>query len=300
MKKTTRFKELILAPEILLIPAVPDAYTARLAQAAGFDAIARGGITGIEILGQPDVDLETLTELADWTQKIADVVDIPVFADGDTGHGNVTNVVRTVQLFERAGAGGMFIEDQVSPKRCGHTAGKQVIEIAEMAAKLKAATDARIDPDFMIMARVDAIAVNGLEDAIRRGHIFREAGADMLLIEAPEHVDDMKRIVREIDAPHMVEIVLGGKTPVLTPEQLQDIGYSSVVYPAAVAQVLAKTAETFLAALKANPDLKAFADIQMDFGEYFSKAGLDEVRAKEARYTEEGRAVVDEYDEANN
>lgn len=223
-----------------------------------------------------------------------------MFADGDTGHGNVTNFVRTVQLFERAGAGGMFLEDQVSPKRCGHTAGKQVIEIAEMAAKLKAATDARIDPDFMIMARSDALAVNGIEDAIRRGHIFREAGADIIFIEAPQNVDDMKRIVKEIDAPQMANIIQGGKTPVLTPEQLQDIGYSSVVYPAAVAQVLAKTAESFLAALKANPDLTAFADIQMDFEEYFSKAGLDEVRAKEARYAEEGQAVVDMYNETNN
>ena len=141
MKKTTLFRKYVLDEEILIMPIAPDALTAKIAQNAGFKAISRGGATGLHILGQPDVDLSTLTELAEWTGKIVDAVDIPVFADADTGYGNVTNVVRTVQLFEKMGVAGLFIEDQVSPKRCGHTEGKELISVEEMAAKLKAAID---------------------------------------------------------------------------------------------------------------------------------------------------------------
>ena len=245
MRKTTQFRNLITGNEILLLPGVPDAYSARLAQNAGFKSVSRGGITGIEILGRPDVDLATLTELADWTAKMVDAVDIPVFADGDTGHGNVTNVVRTVQLFEKAGVGGLFIEDQVAPKRCGHTAGKQVVPVEEMAAKMKAATDARLDHDLVIMARIDSLAIHGLNEAIDRGNICREAGADMIFIEAIETVEQMKQIRKEIQGPLMASIINGGETPILTPKQLQDLGYNVVVYPAACAQIITKAVIDF-------------------------------------------------------
>ena len=165
------------------------------------------------LLGKPDVSLLTMTEMVEYTRRICGAVDIPVFTDGDTGYGNVTNVYRTVKEMERAGAAGMFIEDQVFPKRCGHMEGKQVIPAEEMMAKIKAALDARTDPDFIIMARTDALAVHGIEEAIRRGNLYRETGADLIFIEAPQTIEDMKRINREINAPTLANNVEGGKSP---------------------------------------------------------------------------------------
>lgn len=292
MKKTTLFKNYILDAEILVMPGVPDALTAIIAQNAGFKAVTRGGASGIHILGKPDLDLASLTELTDWTQKIADAVDIPVFADGDTGHGNVTNVVRTVQLFERAGAAGLFIEDQVSPKRCGHTAGKQVIPAEEMAAKMKAAVDARKDPDFVIAARIDAIAVEGINGAIDRGNIYHEAGADVIFVEAPETVEQMRKITSQIDAPQMANIILGAKTPILTPQQLQEIGYSVVAYPAACSCIITKAVQDFFEEFQRTLDYESFNDRMMNFYDFFDLAGLGKTRDAEERYTEQGREVV--------
>ncbi len=292
MKKTTLFKNYILDAEILVMPGVPDALTAIIAQNAGIKAVTRGGASGIHILGKPDLDLASLTELTDWTQKIADAVDIPVFADGDTGHGNVTNVVRTVQLFERAGAAGLFIEDQVSPKRCGHTAGKQVIPAEEMAAKMKAAVDARKDPDFVIAARIDAIAVEGINGAIDRGNIYHEAGADVIFVEAPESVEQMHKITSQIDAPQMANIILGAKTPILTPQQLQEMGYSVVAYPAACSCIITKAVKDFFEEFQRTLDYESFSDRMMNFYDFFDLAGLGKTRDAEERYTEQGREVV--------
>ncbi|MCX5854948.1 MAG: oxaloacetate decarboxylase [Deltaproteobacteria bacterium] len=292
MKKTSLFKNYILDDEILIMPGVPDALTAIIAQNAGFKCITRGGASGLHILGKPDLDLATLTELTDWTEKIVDAVDIPVFADGDTGHGNVTNVVRTVQLFERAGAAGLFIEDQVSPKRCGHTAGKQIISAEDMAAKLKAAVDARKDPDFVISARIDAIAVEGINGAIDRGNIYHEAGADLIFVEAPESVEQMRKITTEIDAPHMANIILGAKTPILTPQQLQEIGYSVAAYPAVSSCIIVKALKDFFEEFHRTLDYESFSDRMMNFYDFFNLAGLDKYRDAEERYTEQGREVV--------
>jgi methylisocitrate lyase len=176
------------------------------------------------LLGKPDVSLLTLTEMAECAGRIADAVDIPVFADGDTGHGNVTNVARTVHLFEKAGVAGLLLEDQVEPKRCGHMSGKQVIPAQEMVAKVRAALDTRSDPDFIIMARTDAIAVNGIDDAIARAKQYRNAGADAIFVEAPESVGQMRRITAGIDAPLMANMIPGGKTPVLPARELQELG----------------------------------------------------------------------------
>jgi len=295
MRKTTLFKKYILDDEILLLPGVPDAITARIAQNSGFKAVARGGVTGIHILGKPDVDLATLTELADWTAKMVDAVDIPVFADGDTGHGNVTNVVRTVQLFEKAGVGGLFIEDQVAPKRCGHTAGKQVISVEEMAAKMKAAVDARKDQDLVIMARIDSLAVYGINEAIDRGNICHEAGADLIFIEAPESVEQMKKIRNEIGAPQMVNIINGGETPILTPKQLQEMGFNAVVYPAACSCVIAKAVKDFFEDFYRTMDIESLGNRMMDFDAFFNLAGLESVRQAEGKYTEQGQTAVDSY-----
>jgi len=225
MKKTTLFKQYVRGPEIVMIPGVADPLCAKLAQQAGFKAVFLSGYAAsAALLAAPDVGLLTMTEMVECARRIADAVDLPVFADGDNGHGNATNVTRTMRQFEQAGVAAIFFEDQVAPKRCGHMSGKQVIPAAEMTAKIRAAVDARADADLLIMARTDALAVNGMEDALERMHRYLEAGADMSFVESPESVEQMQRITREIAAPNMANMVPGGKTPILTAPQLQELG----------------------------------------------------------------------------
>jgi len=217
MRKTGQFRRLIESRDITMIPGVADALGAKLAEKAGFKAVFLSGYAAsASLLGAPDVGLLTMTEMAECARRIAAAVEIPVFADGDNGHGNATNVMRTMREFECAGVAAIFFEDQVSPKRCGHMSGKQLIPCGEMVAKIKAAVDARVDPDLLIMARTDALAVNGIDDAIERMHKYLAAGADMSFVESPESIDQMCRITREIPAPNMANMVPGGRTPILT------------------------------------------------------------------------------------
>jgi methylisocitrate lyase len=221
-----------LDDEILVLPGAYDALSAKIVEQAGFKAVTLGGYpASASLLAKPDVSLLTLTEMVNQARYIAESVDIPLFVDGDTGHGNVTNVARTVRQFENAGVAGLFIEDQVFPKRCGHMEGKQVIPTEEMITKIKAAVDARMDDDLMLMARTDSLAVYGIDEAIERGNRFAEAGADIIFIEAPPSVEDMRRVCREVKAPMSANMVEGGKTPILTAKELQDIGYSIVTFP---------------------------------------------------------------------
>lgn len=288
MKKTTLFKKYVLDKEILLLPVVHDSLCAKIAQDTGFKAISVAGYANsAAMLGKPDVELLTLKEMVDCAWRIADAVDIPVFADGDTGHGNVTNVERTIKQFEKAGAAGLFIEDQVSPKRCGHMSGKQVIEPEEMVTKIKAAVDARNDPDFMIMARTDAIAVHGIDNAIERAHLYREAGADIIFIEAPETKEMMRRITSEIDAPNMANMIPGGKTPILTTMELEEMGFAAVVYPTACTYVIAKAVKEFFEKLFHTGTAAGYEDRMIEFSEFNRLVGLPEIRQMEERYYRE-------------
>ncbi len=285
MKKTSLLKKYILDEEILMIPVAHDALCARVAERTGFKAIFTAGYANTaSLLGKPDVSLLTLTEMVDCASRISDAADIPVFADGDTGHGNVTNVVRTVKLFEKAGVAGLFLEDQVEPKRCGHMAGKQVIPPEEMVAKIKAALDARSDPDLIIMARTDALAVNGLEDAICRGNLYAEAGADLIFVEAPISIEQMRRITRGVKAPNMVNMIPGGRTPLLTARELQDIGYSVVSYATACTYTIARAVEDLFEELIRTGTTAGFEDRMMRFDEFNRLVGLEWIREKEAAY----------------
>ena len=222
MRRTTRLKALIAAPEILVMPGVHDALGARLAEAAGFSAATAGGYGATAtLLGRPDSSQLSLTELSEMYSRLCDATALPLLADADTGFGNVTNVARTVQLYEKAGVAGLFIEDQVFPKRCGHMAGKAVVPPAEWLAKIKAALDARVDPDFVIMARTDALAVNGLDDAIERAQLACEAGADLLFVEAPTDVAQMRRICAEVPGPCLANNIETGLSPLLPAEELR-------------------------------------------------------------------------------
>ncbi|NWG01719.1 MAG: oxaloacetate decarboxylase [Syntrophaceae bacterium] len=288
MKKTTLFKKLVLDEEILILPGAYDALSAKIIEQASFKAVTLGGYpTSASLLAKPDVSLLTLTEMVNQARYIAESVDIPLFVDGDTGHGNVTNVQRTVRVFENAGVAGLFIEDQVFPKRCGHMEGKQVISTGEMIAKIKAAVDARRDDDLMIMARTDSLAVYGMDEAIERGNRFAEAGADIIFIEAPSSIDDMRRVCREVKAPMSANMVEGGKTPILTAKELQEIGYSIVTFPLSTLYAAAWGVRRVMEELAKKGTTTGIMDKMITFSDFNQLVGLEEVRAIERHYYKE-------------
>lgn len=294
MRSTTRFRRLVEAPEILILPGIQDALTARIAEQAGFAAVTCGGYAATAaLLGQPDTSQLGLMELADHYARIVDAVTVPVFADADTGFGNVTNVRRAVRTYERAGVAGLFIEDQLFPKRCGHMAGKAVIAPEEMVGKLKAALDARQDEDLVIMARTDALALNGLDDAIERGRLYRAAGADMIFVEAPGDIEQMRRICGEIDAPCMANNIEGGLSPFLPAAELQAIGYAMVAFPVATSYAVAAAIGRLMRTLQATGTTAGMADAMLDFTAFNALVGLPELRAAEERDLAFARRLMD-------
>jgi carboxyvinyl-carboxyphosphonate phosphorylmutase len=285
MKKTCLLKKYILEDDILVMPGAHDALTAKIVEQAGFKALTMGGYSAsASLLGKPDLSFLTLTEMVDCIHRIVDTIDIPVFTDGDTGHGGVLNVCRTVREIERTGASGMFIEDQVFPKRCGHMLDKQVIEKKEMIAKVKAAVDTRIDDDFVIMARTDALAVNGLDDAIDRANLFREAGADLIFVEAPTSLEQMGVITSQVDAPTLANNIEGGKSPLLSAIELEKIGYNTVVFPVAATYAIAKVVKELMAELVNTGTTAGFTGKMVSFDEFNHLIGLDRLRSLERNY----------------
>jgi len=285
MKKTTLFRKLMLDKEIFVIPGCHDALSAKIVELVGFKAVTMGGYAASAAsLAKPDVSLLTLTEYVNIARNIVQAVDLPLFVDGDTGHGNVTNVGRTVRVFENAGVAALFIEDQVFPKRCGHMEGKQIIPTAEMVAKVKAAVDARVDADLVIMARTDAIAVYGIDDAIERANLYREAGADLIFVEAPRSVEEMKRINTNVDAPTLAIQLEGGKTPLLATKDLQEIGFNVVVYPNATVYATAWALKGLWETLKKEGTTRSFTDRMIGFDDFNTLVGLDKIRELESFY----------------
>ena len=285
MNKTTCFKKLILDEVILVMPVAYDAVAARIIEQVGFKAVALGGYaTSASILGKPDMSLLTLTENVNHARNIAEAVNIPVFTDGDTGHGNVTNVIRMVRDFERAGVAGLFIEDQVFPKRCGHLEGKQVVPAEEMIAKIKAAVDARKDPDFVIMARTDALAIYGLNEAIDRANKYREAGADLLFVEAPTSRDEMIEINRKVNGPTLAIQAEGGKTPLIHVKELESMGYNVVVFPGSALYAAAWAVRQVMEELVSEGTTAGYMDKMLTFNEFNQMIGLGEYLEKEKYY----------------
>ncbi|MBI3247131.1 MAG: isocitrate lyase/PEP mutase family protein [Deltaproteobacteria bacterium] len=252
MRTTTQLRRMLNEPSIIVAPGAYDGISARLIERHGFKAVYMTGAgTAASVLGQPDVGLTTLTEMATHAGHIASCISVPLIADADTGYGNPLNVIRTVREYERAGVAALHLEDQVFPKKCGHIAGKAVIPAKEFAEKIRAASEHRSDPDFVIIARTDARAVNGIDDAIERGLLYREAGADVIFVEAPTSHEEIERVAREIKAPLLSNQVPGGKTPGLTVIELEKLGYKMVIFP--VVSLMAAT----LAIEQALTDLKA-------------------------------------------
>ncbi len=285
MRKTTQLRALIDAKDIVVLPGVYDALSARVAERAGHQATTIGGyaMTG-SLLAEPDSSQLSLTEMAEHYARVCAAVEIPCLVDGDTGFGNVTNVRRTVRQFEQAGVAGLFIEDQVFPKRCGHTAGKDVIPAVEMVAKIQAAVDARIDQDLVVMARTDAIAVHGLDDAIERANLYREAGADLLFVEAPRTVEEMRRICREVPFPQCANMISFGVTPELTARELQDIGYAVAAWPVSSIFAVTRTLEKLMTRLLSEGKLAGATDEMVSFDEFTTLMGLPQLREREQQY----------------
>jgi len=288
MKHTTNLKNLLMHEEILVMPGAQDALTAKIIEQAGFKALILGGYAiSASILGQPDVGLLTLTEMTDQAKNIINAVGIPVLVDGDTGHGGITNVIRTVREFEKAGAAGLLLEDQVFPKRCGHMAGKQVIEPEEMVSKIRAAVDTRSDADMVIVARTDARAVYDLENAIHRAHLYEAAGADLIFIEAPQNEMELRRINHEVHMPTLANMVEGGKTPQFTAAALGDMGFAAVAFPVSSLYATAWAVERLMAELNRTGTTRGCSDQMLSFNDFNRLIGLDKIRENEAHYHKE-------------
>ncbi|MEX1108116.1 MAG: oxaloacetate decarboxylase [Dongiaceae bacterium] len=288
MKRTTRLRQLIEADPILMLPGAHDALSARIAEQAGFQAVTCGGYaSSASLLGAPDVGQLSMSEMADVYARLCDAVAIPVFADADTGYGNTTNVARTLRAYERAGVAGLFIEDQVSPKRCGHMQGKQVVPPVEMMAKLKAALDARQDADLVLMARTDARAIEGIDAAIERANLYLETGVDLIFVEAPQSIEEMRRICSEIAAPCFANYLEGGRTPLLSAKELEDIGFAVVAYPVSATYAIARTLQEVYAILRRDGETESFRERMLEFDEFNRLVGLDELRAREDGYAAE-------------
>jgi 2,3-dimethylmalate lyase len=281
-----RLRALLNSGQTIVAPGAFGPLAARLVEEAGFAAVYMTGFgTSAALLGRPDVGLLTMTEMADNAGRIAACVDIPVLADADTGYGNPLNVIRTVGVYEAAGVAGLHIEDQVAPKRCGHMDGKQVIGAPEMAQKVRAAVDARTDPDFVIVARTDARAVEGLDAALDRGRRYRDAGADALFIEALVSEAEVEAAVAAFpDVPLLFNWAEGGKTPPVSLERLTALGYRIVIFP--IATLLAATAamRRVLGEIATAGTPAAALDELPSFGDFNDFIGLPEVRAAEQRY----------------
>lgn len=278
-----RLRKLVEAEEILILPGAYDALSAKLVQAAGFQAVYLTGYgQSASKLGEPDVGLMCMSEMAERTRDIVMAVDIPVACDADTGFGGPVNVIRTVREYERAGGAAIQLEDQTMPKKCGHMLGRQVVPAEEMAEKIRAAAAARGDPDFLIIARTDARTEHGIDEAIRRGRLYEEAGADIIFIESLETVDEMKRVNREIRKPTIANMVEGGRTPFLPARELQEIGYSAVIFPITTLYAAAKAVYDVLADLRENGTSAGSADRMLCFREFNELIGLPAVRKIES------------------
>ena len=284
MKKAKILRNLLEQREIIVAPGVYDAFSAKMVEHAGFAvSFITGAGVSASLLGEPDVGLVTMTEQVTQAAYIANAVNIPILADADTGYGNPMNVIRTVKEFERAGVAGVMIEDQEIPKRCGHLEGKRIISKSEMTQKIKAAIDSRQDIDFIIIARTDARAVHGLEAALERGYAYVEAGADMLFIESPVSLDEIRKIGGAFSLPLILNMG-GKKTPNISASEAEKLGYKMIVFPGDIQRAGGKAMLDTLKFLKETGNTKSIQDRMLSFDERFELLGLKEYFKKEERF----------------
>lgn len=287
MKSSTasNLRRLLGRREALLLPGVHDALTARLAERAGVEAVyLSGSALAMAALGLPDIGLVTASETIGEARRIAEVISVPLVCDADTGYGNPLNVARTVRALGAAGVAGIQLEDQDFPKRCGHFEGKDLIPREEMVMKIRAAVEAREDPDLVIIARTDARAVLDLEAAIERSLAYREAGADVLFVEAPRTVDELREIGQRVPGPLLVNVVEGGLTPQLPFDEYEALGFHVILYPTAAVRVVARAAAGFYAVLRKERTTRGIIDTMVGFEERNEINDLARYAELERRY----------------
>jgi carboxyvinyl-carboxyphosphonate phosphorylmutase len=281
-----RLRELLASSELIVAPGAYDCLSARLIETAGFPAVYMTGFgTAAAYLGRPDVGLLGMSEMVDHARRIVSAVDVPVIADADTGYGNAINVIRTVQAYEGAGVAALHIEDQLAPKKCGHMEGKQLIPAAEMVEKIRAAAAARSSSDFVVIARTDARAVEGLDAALDRAHRYREAGADLLFVEAPESESEIERVAASLHGvPLLFNWAEGGKTPPMPLPRLRELGFRVVIFPIGALLVAARAIRDLMATLAEHGTPAPAMDRMVTFREFIDFIGIGEVRALEQRF----------------
>lgn len=281
-----RLRELILSPRLLVMPGAYDPLTARLVEEAGFDAVQCSGY-GISVahLGLPDYGFLGLRDMVDRTARIVEAVRVPVMADGDTGFGNAVNAWHAVRAFEAVGAAGVNIEDQVAPKRCGHLDGKQLLPLDEAVAKVRACAQARRDPDFVINARTDALAVGGVDEVIRRGNAYLEAGATMIFVDGLDSVDVARRVVQAVDGPVAINAVEGGRTPSgFDFAQMEALGIARVSLPGTTMFAAVRAIREVLAEVRARGGISGYEDRIVRFDEIQALLGMTDLLALERRF----------------
>jgi 2-methylisocitrate lyase-like PEP mutase family enzyme len=282
MTRRQRLRELIRRPEILVAPGAYDALSAKLVEAAGFEAVYMTGFgTAAGMFGLPDIGLLTMTEMVENLRRIADAVGIPVIADADTGYGNHLNAIRTMTEYEKAGVAAIQIEDQVSPKRCGHMTGHRIVPVTEMVAKVRALVMSRKDPDLVIIARTDAISAEGFDEAIRRGNIYRKEGADIIFVEAPTSLPQLEKIPKLIDGPALINIA--PKTPYLPIQRYEEMGYRLAIYPPLCLTTAYAAIKRKLEELKKEGILADGCHGGVPFDEMVNFLGLSKYRAMEEK-----------------
>ncbi|MCF6466048.1 isocitrate lyase/PEP mutase family protein [Clostridium sp. Cult2] len=286
-------RERLKEDKILIAPGAYDVLTARIIEKVGFEAVYMTGYgTSASMLGRPDVGLLTLTEMARRASNIVESVNIPVIADADTGYGNAVNVIRTVREYEKAGVACIQLEDQVAPKKCGHMLGREIISAEEMVGKIKAACDAR-KGDTLIMARTDARTNFGIEEAIERGKLYEEAGADILFIESVETIEEMKIVTSSFNVPVLANMLEHGRTPLLSRDELGEIGYDLAIFCVSSTYVAAKAIMDLMLHLKETGRTNDYLDNMITFEEFNKLIGLPEIRKLERKYATSRNLVVE-------
>ena len=293
MNPRQTLKQFLKREQLLVAPGCFDGLSARLVEEAGFEAVYLSGGAVARSMGLPDIGLVTMSEVIERAAQVVSAVKIPVIADADTGYGNAINLVRTVREYERAGVAAIHIEDQITPKRCGHLDGKEVISVPEMEKKLEAALASRTEPDFCIIARTDARGVNGFDDAIRRGRAFAKLGVDAIFVEAPQSEAELEEIPRALPGvPLLVNVFKGGKTPMLSVERLERIGYRIAIYPSETQRAAIHAMRQALNLLKREGTTEAMDDTLTSFNERDKIVGLDDWQRLERQYlTADGKKL---------
>ncbi len=285
MKMTTLLRQMLAGKNIVVAPGAHDALTAKIIEQVGFGAVYMTGYgQAASHLGKPDVGLLTMTEMLSRAANIVEAVNVPVIADADTGFGNAVNVMRTVREYEKAGVAAIQLEDQVAPKKCGHMTGRQVVSKEEMVGKIKAAVDVRKDSDFMIIARTDARTVHGIGEALERAKAYEEAGADILFVESPESIEEMKQITSSFNVPVLANMVEGGRTPFLPAQELEALGYELVIFPTASTYLVTKAVSRLMTVLKQTGTTASLIPEMITFEQFNDLIGLTKIREIENMY----------------